>query len=125
MLRAAIDAKVPVYVDLSDPVSYIGAAKALSVNAEAAGTTALLCAGAFPGMSNVLAMECAHRLGGRVQDLDFSYFTAGLGGSGAINLYITNVGFGTEVPVYRAGRYSPIMEARPATFAPAKACHSH
>jgi len=29
-----------------------------------------------------------------VQDLTFNYFTAGLGGSGDVNLYITNVGFG-------------------------------
>ena len=61
-------------------------------------TSALLCAGAFPGFSNVLAVEAAHVLGEPVKDLNFSYFTAGLGGSGAVNLDITNYGFGPPVP---------------------------
>ena len=37
----------------------------------------------------------------QVHDLNFSYFTAGLGGSGAVNLYITNEGFGEGVVVLR------------------------
>lgn len=99
VLRACIDAKTPVYVDLSDPLPYIRAAKAMAADAHAAGTCALICAGAFPGLSNVLAMEAASLLppGEAVGDIDFSYFTAGLGGSGKINLYITNEGFGTPV----------------------------
>eukprot|EP00966_Prymnesium_polylepis_P119804 2768678-Prymnesium_polylepis.1 len=54
-------------------------------------------------------MECASRLPGdsAVQDLSFSYFTAGLGGSGEINLLITNEGFGDEVPTYKNGVLSP------------------
>jgi saccharopine dehydrogenase-like NADP-dependent oxidoreductase len=111
VLKAAIAARVPVYVDLSDPVEYLDAAAALDEDAKAAGTLALSAAGAFPGLSNVLAMECAAQLGEPVHDLDFSYFTAGLGGSGEINLYITNEGFGEPVPVFRGGRYSPQMEA--------------
>ena len=68
-----------------------------------------MCAGAFPGLSNLLAMECAARLPttSAVRDLRFSYFTAGLGGSGEINLLITNEGFGEPVPTYRAGSFSP------------------
>jgi len=101
------------------------------MNAEAAryGVTALVAAGAFPGMSNVLAMEAAafacrsncsssrnrddndesdnkdEEDGAeiRVRDLYFQYFTAGLGGSGTVNLYITNVGFGDPVVQYRGG----------------------
>lgn len=113
VLRAAIDASVPVYVDLSDPVPYLREAKALAASAEASGTLALCAAGAFPGLSNVLAMECASKLGSsnRVRDLDFAYFTAGLGGSGAVNLYITNDGFGEEVSVFRNGQLSPQMDA--------------
>lgn len=38
-----------------------------------------------------------------------SYFTAGLGGSGAVNLLITNEGFGVEMPVFRDGKLSPEM----------------
>ena len=111
VLRASIAASVPVYVDLSDPVAYLREAKTLGGSARASGTLALCAGGAFPGLSNVLAMECAARLRRRVHDLDFSYFTAGLGGSGAVNLFITNDGFGEEVPVFRAGRLSPQMDA--------------
>ena len=38
-------------------------------------------------------------------------FTAGLGGSGDINLYITNEGFGDAVPVFRGGKLSPQLSA--------------
>jgi len=111
VLRAAIAASVPVYVDLSDPVPYLREAKTLGASAKASGTLALCAGGAFPGLSNVLAMECAGRLGSRVRDLDFSYFTAGLGGSGAVNLYITNDGFGEEVNVFRDGKLAPQMDS--------------
>ena len=93
-LEAAIASETPVYVDVADPLEYIDEAKQL----DARKTSALLCAGAFPGFSNVLAVEAAHLLGEPVKDLNFSYFTAGLGGSGAINLDITNYGFGPPVP---------------------------
>ena len=76
-MQAAIAAKVPVYADLSDPVDYIAAAQAMHADAQAAGTSAVLAAGAFPGLSNVMAVECAARLGAPVHDLRFSYFTAG------------------------------------------------
>ena len=51
-LEAAIASETPVYVDVSDPLEYIDEAKAL----DARKTSALLCAGAFPGFSNVLAV---------------------------------------------------------------------
>ncbi|KAL1528240.1 hypothetical protein AB1Y20_009598 [Prymnesium parvum] len=109
VLRATIQSGVPVYVDLSDPLAYIDAALAMRDEAAAAGTTALLCAGAFPGLSNLMAMECAARMGddATIQDLQFSYFTAGLGGSGEVNLLITNEGFGDPVPTFRDGKLSP------------------
>ena len=112
VLKAAIDCKVPVYVDLSDPIDYLDAAKAIGQAAAGTSETIALCAaGAFPGLSNVLAMECADQLNEPVRDVDFSYFTAGLGGSGEVNLYITNEGFGEPVPVYRNGEYAPQMES--------------
>ena len=76
-MQVAIEARVPVYVDLSDPLEYLEAAQAMHNAAVASGTTAVLAAGAFPGLSNVLAVECAARLGEAVQDVKFSYFTAG------------------------------------------------
>ena len=111
VLEAAIAASVPAYVDLSDPVEYID--QALAMGPSCTETVALTAAGAFPGLSNILAMECASRLpaGAKVQDIDFQYFTAGLGGSGEVNLLITNEGFGEPVPVYQNGRYAPQMNA--------------
>jgi hypothetical protein len=63
------------------------------------------------GLSNVMAVECASRLDAPAHDLDFYYFTAGLGGSGKVNLAITNFGFGDPVMNFRKGRLSPIMNA--------------
>ena len=110
VLRAAIRARVPAYVDVADPLGYIDTARReLSEPARAAGTHAVIAAGAFPGLSNLLAMETASRLGEPVKDLDFSYFTAGLGGAGEVNLRITNKGFGDEVGTWRAGRPAPSL----------------
>jgi saccharopine dehydrogenase-like NADP-dependent oxidoreductase len=91
-----------VYVDVSDPLDYLEASLQLSDKATA--TSALLAAGAFPGMSNVLAMEAAHHLNSTVKNLFFNYFTSGLGGSGDVNLYITNLGFGEPMAQYENGK---------------------
>ena len=48
-------------------------------------------------------MRCAEVLAEPVEDLTFSYFTAGLGGSGAVNLDITNYGFGPPMARYVDG----------------------
>lgn len=92
-----------VYVDVSDPLPFLEQSLLWNESAVGSHVTAVVAAGAFPGMSNVLAMEAAHELKGRVQDLYFQYFTSGLGGSGVINLYITNRGFGDPMGHYRQG----------------------
>jgi NAD(P)-dependent dehydrogenase (short-subunit alcohol dehydrogenase family) len=91
------------YVDVSDPLSYLEQSVLMSHEAESSNLTALVAAGAFPGMSNVLAKEASAALGQRVQDVRFNYFTAGLGGSGVVNLYITNLGFGEPMVQYDRG----------------------
>jgi hypothetical protein len=92
-----------VYVDVSDPLDYLSAALELDSLARDGGLTAMVAAGAFPGMSNVLALEIAGQRAAPVRDLYFQYFTAGLGGSGAINLYITNLGFGDDMVQHGRG----------------------
>lgn len=92
------------YVDVSDPLPF-GEKSLLLGQEQKPNLTGLVSAGAFPGMSNVLAVEAIQSLqSGKygntekaVQDLRFQYFTAGLGGSGPVNLYITNLGFGEPV----------------------------
>ncbi|OLP99090.1 hypothetical protein AK812_SmicGene18365 [Symbiodinium microadriaticum] len=112
VLEAALEHKVPVYVDVADPMSYLDKAIAMDAVAKQANTSAVVSAGAFPGFSNILAMECVAQLRGgdaacELRDMNFAYFTAGLGGSGAVNLLITNLGFGDPVPVFRGGAYAP------------------
>jgi saccharopine dehydrogenase-like NADP-dependent oxidoreductase len=101
---AVASSRCKAYVDVSDPLDYLETSLQLSENAKASGTSALLAAGAFPGMSNVLAMEAAHHLSSKVKDLFFNYFTSGLGGSGDVNMYITNLGFGQPMAQYEKGK---------------------
>ncbi|CAM9679106.1 unnamed protein product, partial [Heterosigma akashiwo] len=105
-LREAIaSTRCKVYVDVSDPLDFINASLDMNNDAKHCGTSALLASGAFPGLSNVLAMEAASCLDedDKVKDLRFNYFTAGLGGSGDINLYITNIGFGEPMAQFERG----------------------
>ena len=116
VLDSCIDFKIPVYVDVSDPVDFLEDSLKRHDSAVAAGTTAVLAAGAFPGMSNVLALEAAEAAAAKrsgdgasqatttVRDVRFNYFTKGLGGSGTINLYITNIGFGDPMIVHDRGQ---------------------
>lgn len=120
VLDACIDFKIPVYVDVSDPIDFLEDSLERHDSAIASGTTAILAAGAFPGMSNVLAMEAAAAAKSitstdasenksknevpTVKDVRFNYFTKGLGGSGTINLYITNIGFGDPMIMHDKGK---------------------
>lgn len=115
VLDAAISARVPVYVDVSDPLPFLEASLERHKAAVAAGTTALCAAGAFPGMSNVLAMEAAgvdslDSTDNGIQDVRFHYFTKGLGGSGTVNLYITNIGFGDAMTQFDQGQRRAFRE---------------
>ena len=109
VLDACIDFKIPVYVDVSDPIDFLEDSLQRHESAIASGTTAILAAGAFPGMSNILAMEATQAAKSddketTVKDVRFNYFTKGLGGSGTINLYITNIGFGDPMVMHDKGR---------------------
>ena len=109
-LRAAIDLGIKVYVDISDPLDFLEKSLKMDSDAKNSGTSALLAAGAFPGMSNVLSVEAASLCreisdnSASIQDIRFNYFTAGLGGSGDINLYITNLGFGEPMAQFEKGK---------------------
>ena len=114
VLDACIDCKIPVYIDVSDPIDFLEDSLKRHESAVASGTTAILAAGAFPGMSNVLAMEAAAKARQTadgdnsattaIKDVRFNYFTKGLGGSGTINLYITNIGFGDPMVMHDKGK---------------------
>mmetsp|Transcript_6733 Transcript_6733/g.7657 ORF Transcript_6733/g.7657 Transcript_6733/m.7657 type:complete len:697 (+) Transcript_6733:137-2227(+) len=115
VLDTCIHHKIPVYVDVSDPIEFLEKSLERHNSAIQSGTTAILAAGAFPGMSNVLAMEAAAVATATdtntntnnkkvvVKDVRFNYFTKGLGGSGKVNLYITNLGFGDDMVLFEKG----------------------
>ena len=109
-LQAAIELGCQAYVDVSDPLDYLEESQLMNDDAKDSNCSALLAAGAFPGMSNVLGMEAAAKCieicdkdDASIQDVRFNYFTAGLGGSGDVNLYITNLGFGEPMAQYENG----------------------
>lgn len=109
VLDATIAAKVPVYIDVSDPLPYLERCVLMSNRAVTSSTTALIAAGAYPGMSNVLAVETASAVmessqRNRVKDIRFNFFAAGLGGIGTVNLYITNIGFGDPIGLFEKGQ---------------------
>ena len=110
LMMALKSSRCKSYVDVSDPLSYLEQSILMWDEAVQSNLTALVAAGAFPGMSNVLAKEASVALDARVQDVRFNYFTAGLGGSGVVNLYITNLGFGEPMVQYDQGKLRWFME---------------
>ena len=108
-LQAAIELGCQAYIDVSDPLDYLEESQLMNDDAKDSNCSALLAAGAFPGMSNVLGIEAAAKCleisdkDASIQDVRFNYFTAGLGGSGDVNLYITNLGFGEAMAQYENG----------------------
>ena len=108
-LQAAIELGCEAYIDVSDPLDYLEESQLMNDDAKDSNCSALLAAGAFPGMSNVLGIEAAAKCfeisdkDASIQDVRFNYFTAGLGGSGDVNLYITNLGFGEAMAQYENG----------------------
>jgi hypothetical protein len=111
VLEIAIQAHVPAYIDVSDPLPYLehGISNNHHTAVQLNRTTALLAAGAYPGMSNVLGIETAKQLmkatqQEAIQDIRYNFFAAGLGGIGLVNLYITNIGFGDPIGLYDNGQ---------------------
>ena len=104
------DFRCKAYVDVSDPLDYLEKSICMDHVAKDTGVSALVASGAFPGMSNILATDAAHTIiqngnedDDEVKDVRFNYFTAGLGGSGDVNLFITNIGFGEAMNQYANG----------------------
>lgn len=109
VLDSVIEARIPVYVDVSDPLPFLDDSLERFGDPVKSGTTALCASGAFPGMSNVLGMEAAQAALSddpdkcSIKDLRFNYFTEGLGDSGTVNLNITNLGFGDPMTQFDQG----------------------
>mmetsp|Transcript_43468 Transcript_43468/g.70537 ORF Transcript_43468/g.70537 Transcript_43468/m.70537 type:complete len:439 (-) Transcript_43468:501-1817(-) len=80
VLEECLHSGIP-YVDVCDDIKLARQAKLLSVSSSS-GVPAIVSAGAFPGLSNVMAAELIERSGQLPETLEFSYFCAGSGGAG-------------------------------------------
>ena len=87
VLEACIDRGVP-YIDISDDPGFVAEAIALDPQARAAGITAVLSTGVFPGISNSMARQGVEALD-EPTEIHLSYGVAGSGGAGVTVLRTT------------------------------------
>ena len=118
VMDAAIAAGVP-YLDVCDDANYAQAAKSKHAAARAAGVPCITTAGAYPGVSNVMAAEmiAANREAGGDVDAEveyvlYSYFCAGSGGVGDTILATSYMLCGEDVESWENGAR---VASRPAT----------
>jgi len=102
VLEEAIKASVP-YVDVCDDTDLCRTAKDFAPAARAAGIPAVVSAGIWPGVSALMVSEAVERLGGDVQDVDLSFFTAGTGGAGPTIVSATFLLLAEPPLVFEAG----------------------
>lgn len=140
VLEAAIASGVP-YLDVCDDTSYSLRAKKLHDKAVAAGVPAIITAGIYPGVSNVMAAHMisigrreysdafeyiplpddARESVSQPQRVLYSYFTAGSGGAGPTILKTTFLLAGEEVVAYKDGTavtLPPVSNRRVVDFGP-------
>jgi saccharopine dehydrogenase-like NADP-dependent oxidoreductase len=95
------------YLDVADNPTYVERALALSQEAAAAGVTAIVSTGVFPGISNSMA-----RLGVEAMDqpeaIHLSYVVAGSGGAGVTVMRTTFLELQYPISAWIDGRWQPI-----------------
>jgi len=119
LLEGAIAAGVP-YVDVCDDTDLCRIAKELEPQCQAAGVTALVSTGIWPGVSALMVAEAARRLG-QAERVEMSFYTAGTGGAGPTIVSATFLLLAEPPLVYEAGkevRAEPWGERRLADFGP-------
>jgi saccharopine dehydrogenase-like NADP-dependent oxidoreductase len=123
VLEAALEAGVPLYLDVCDDTDYAQRAKGMHARAQAAGVRAITTGGIFPGVSNVMASEMVRQATaeGRAtpERLSFSYFTAGTGGAGPTILTTSLLLCAEDALVYKDGtalRLPPVSGRRVIDF---------
>lgn len=80
VLQTCIDKKVN-YIDVGDDPQFCQQALALKAEAIAAGVTAIVSSGVFPGISNSMARQAVEQLD-QAETIHLSYVVAGSGGAG-------------------------------------------
>ena len=101
ILKICIDCGVD-YLDVSDHRSFYQRAIAFHQHATAAGVTAILHTGIFPGISNSLVRLACDRLD-RPENIALSYAVGGTGGAGLTVMRTTFLGLQSPFEVWQEG----------------------
>lgn len=107
VLRACIAAGVN-YLDVSDSPDYVRGALALKDEAIAAGITAIVSTGVFPGLSNSMARLAAEQFDS-LDSLQLNYVVAGSGGAGKTVMRTTFLELQTPFPAWIDGQWQEIL----------------
>jgi len=106
VLRTCIQQGVN-YVDVSDERSFTRKALAMSDEAKAAGVTAIINSGVFPGISNSMVRKGVESLE-QAESIQLSYIVAGSGGAGVTVMRTTFLGLQRPFEAWVEGRWQPI-----------------
>lgn len=106
VLRACIEQGVN-YTDVSDERSFTRKALAMHPEAEAAGVTAVINTGVFPGISNSMVRQGVETLD-EAESIQLSYIVAGSGGAGVTVMRTTFIGLQRPFEAWLDGAWRPI-----------------
>lgn len=95
------------YVDVSDERSFTRRALALHDQAEAAGITAVINTGVFPGISNSMVRQGVETLD-KPDSIQLSYIVAGSGGAGVTVMRTTFIGLQRPFEAWLDGTWQPV-----------------
>lgn len=112
VLQACIAAGVD-YLDVSDSPDYVRAALGLGEAAAAAGITAIVSTGVFPGLSNSMARLAVEQLE-KVTQLQLNYVVAGSGGAGPTVMRTTFLELQTPFATWIDRQWQPMLPYREA-----------
>jgi saccharopine dehydrogenase-like NADP-dependent oxidoreductase len=106
VLKTCIEKRVD-YLDVSDDRSFTHNALALKEAAAAAGVTAIINTGVFPGISNSMVRQGVEQLDS-VDLIHLSYVVAGSGGAGVTVMRTTFLGLQNPFDVWVNGRWETV-----------------
>jgi saccharopine dehydrogenase-like NADP-dependent oxidoreductase len=106
VLKTCIAHGVP-YLDVSDDRSFTRRALALNEQANAAGVTAIINTGVFPGISNSMVRQAVEQLD-TADEIHLSYVVAGSGGAGVTVMRTTFLGLQNPFEVWVNGQWKTV-----------------
>jgi saccharopine dehydrogenase-like NADP-dependent oxidoreductase len=106
VLKTCIDLGVN-YVDVSDDRLFTQSALATTTAAKAAGVTAVINTGVFPGISNSMARQAVEQLD-TATDIEISYVVAGSGGAGITVMRTTFLNIQHPFDAWIDGRWQQV-----------------